>query len=1010
VGRPLVATLTVGPPRRVVVPVSTAVRGRARFRVDAIRGRPALAGQLASHLTRLDAVQAVRVNQLTGSVLVHFEADRLTVDDLLRDLDRMASASAARNGQPPRLDLTAIATQGGLQHAWHAVDAIRALDDLAVVPERGLSSAEAKARLGHHGPNRLPSPEPRSGLAILADQVTSLPVALLAGAAVLSAVSGAMFDAAVIVGVVALNAIIGYVTESRVERILTSLQQLTSPAVSVRRDGKESLVPASSLVPGDIMVLRAGHDVHADGRIIEMLAPLTVSESALTGESFPVRKVVGSIHPEDTPLADRDNRVFAGTVVSEGSGLALVTATGRRTELGRIRALIAETEAPATPLESHLAVLGRNLVGLTLGLSALTLGLGLLRGAGLLQMMRTSISLAVAAVPEGLPTVATTTLALGMHRMLRRNVLVRKLEIIESLGAATVICADKTGTLTENRMTVLGWALNGSPFISLEEVATRRAAAGGPTLEAGADPRLARAVLVGVLCNEAELHPVNGGWMLEGSPTEGALLEAARAVGLDYREARNARPMRERRDRGEGQNWMATVHDAGTGRTLVAVKGAPEEVIRLCVAQLGPDGELRPMTPEARRTALTTNARMAGDAMRVLGLAYGDRETGTGPSYDRLVWIGLVGMADPVRPGVREAIAACRRAGIRIVMVTGDQSPTAIAVGRALGLVSDGQIRVLEATALAQVNRETLQGLAREVDIFARVSPVHKYEIVRALQASGHVVAMTGDGVNDGPALRAADIGVAMGARGTELARDLGDVILLDDDFGSMVGAIEHGRAIHTNVRKALRFLLSTNLSEILVTMAAMVGGLATPLTAVQLLWINLLSDVLPALALAVEPAEPGVMDTSPRDATESILSRPALLRIGTDAGLIATASLGAYGLGLARHGAGPVASTVAFSTLTAAQLFHALSCRSDRRSGVADLRRSPFTLGAVGGTLALQAAAVTLPPLRRLLGTAPLGILDWLVVAGGSLLPLAVREIEKARPRPALTARVRTS
>ena len=1006
--RPLVATLTAGPPRRVVVPVSTAVRGRARFRVDAIRGRPALAGQLASHLTRLEAVQAVRVNQLTGSVLVHFEADRLTMDDLLRDLGRMASGSVARNGPAPRLDPTTITTQGAPPHAWHAVDASRALDDLAVIPGRGLSSAEAKARLAHHGPNRLPSPEPRSGLAILADQVTSLPVALLAGAAVLSAASGAMFDALVIVGVVALNAIIGYVTESRVERILTSLQQLTSPVVPVRRDGKESLVPASSLVPGDIMVLRAGHDVHADGRIIDVLAPLTVSESALTGESFPVRKVVGSIHPEDTPVADRDNVVFAGTVVSEGSGLALVTATGRRTELGRIRALIAETEAPVTPLESNLAVLGQNLVGLTLGLSALTLGLGLLRGAGLLQMVRTSISLAVAAVPEGLPTVATTTLALGMHRMLRRNVLVRRLEVIESLGAATVICVDKTGTLTENRMTVLGWALNGSPFTSVEEVAARRAAAGG-SLEAGVDPRLARAVLVGVLCNEAELHPVNGGWMLEGSPTEGALLEAARTLGLDYREVRNARPTRERRDRCEGQNWMATVHDAGAGRTLVAVKGAPEEVIRLCDAQLGPDGEPRPMTPEARRTALTANARMAGDAMRVLGLAYGDRETGMRPDYDRLVWIGLVGMADPVRPGVREAIAACRRAGIRIVMVTGDQSPTAIAVGRALGLVSDGQIRVLEATALAQVDREALQGLAREVDIFARVSPVHKYEIVRALQASGHVVAMTGDGVNDGPALRAADIGVAMGARGTELARDLGDVILLDDDFGSMVGAIEHGRAIHTNVRKALRFLLSTNLSEILVTMAAMAAGVAAPLTAVQLLWINLLSDVLPALALAVEPAEPGVMDTPPRDATEPILSRPALLRIGADAGLIAAASLGAYGVALARHGAGPVASTVAFSTLTGAQLFHALSCRSDRRSGVADLRQSPFTLGAVGGTLALQAAAVALPPLRRLLGTAPLGVLDWLVVAGGALLPLGVREIEKARPRPSPTSRVRT-
>jgi Ca2+-transporting ATPase len=586
--------------------------------------------------------------------------------------------------------------------------------------------------------------------------------------------------------------------------------------------------------------------------------------------------------------------------------------------------------------------------------------------------------------------------------MLRRNVLVRRLQVIESLGTATVICVDKTGTLTENRMTVRGWAFDGAPFVGLPEAVAAQEARDGDRARFDAlPPCVARAILVGVLCNEAEVSSVGDGWVLDGSPTEGALIDAARALGLDYRQARNAYPLCARRDRGEGQNWMATVHETGRDRTLVAVKGAPEEVLRLCTARLRGDGTPEPLGPEARRAILTTNARMAGEAMRVLGLAHAERNGDGGSTYTDLVWIGLVGMDDPIRPGVREAIAACRRAGIRVVMVTGDQSPTAIAVGRALGLVSDDQVRVLDATELVRVDRQALRGLAREVDIFARVSPAHKYQIVRALQESGEVVAMTGDGVNDGPALRAADIGVAMGARGTEVARDLGDVVLLDDNFASIVQAIEHGRAIHTNVRKALRFLLSTNLSEILLTMAATGAGLASPLSAVQLLWINLLSDVLPALALATEPAETDAMARPPRDPSEPILSGAALRRIALDGGLLTAASLGAYGAALARHGAGSVASTVAFSTLTSGQLLHALSCRSDDHSALSGLHRSGLLVGAVGGTLALQAAALTVPWLRALLGTAPLGLLDWGLVAGGALLPLTVREIEKARARP---------
>ena len=435
---------------------------------------------------------------------------------------------------------------------------------------------------------------------------------------------------------------------------------------------------------------------------------------------------------------------------------------------------------------------------------------------------------------------------------------------------------------------------------------------------------------------------------------------------------------------------------APTVSELVAVKGAPEEVLQRSTLILGLNGHPRRLTPKLRREILTANARMADQAMRVLGLAFTEPADGSSP-HDDLTWVGLVGMADPIRPGVKETIAACQRAGIRIVMLTGDQSGTAIAVGRALGLERNGSLRVAEATQLSELTPEALRGLAGEVDIFARVSPAHKFQVVKALQASGEVVAMTGDGINDGPALRVADIGVAMGASGTDVARDLGDVVLLDDNLTSLVAAIEQGRTTHTNVRKALNFLLATNLSEILVTIGAIAMGVARPLSAVQFLWINLLSDVVPALALAVEPPERDVMREEPRDRDASILSGRTLLGVGRDAALLAASTLGAYGIAAARYGMGTQASTVAFATLTTSQLLHALTCRSDTRSGFADLRQNPLMMGALGGTLALQVASVTVPVLQRLLGTTPLGLGDWAVVAAGSTAPLAVREIAKA-------------
>jgi Ca2+-transporting ATPase len=990
-------TTRAHPASPAVTVLSISVPGRVRVRVAELRRSPGLTARVLDRLHGLAFVSSARANPVTGSVLVFFDATRATAHDVVVEIvgcRTSATLAVSTNGQPPR---PATPPRGVPRTSWHALAPAAVTARLHVTAGNGLAAADAARRLIEHGPNSLPTPKPKSGMAILVDQVATLPVGLLAGAAVVSLVSGGVFDALVIVGVVAVNAAVGYVTESRVERILTSLQRLSVPTAMVRRDGREALIAAAELVPGDIILLRAGHEVPADGRLLEGAGGLLVNESLLTGESLPVAKRAHVEHAEATPLADRTNMVFAGTVVSEGSGVAVVTETGRNSEVGQIRALIATADAPATPLETHLAQMGHTLVGVTTALCGVALGLGLLRGVSFLEMARTTIALGVAAVPEGLPAVATTTLALGMHRMLQRQALVRRLEVIESLGATTVICLDKTGTLTENRMTVQGWAIDSGVFVV--DPADGVSGGGASNLRPGdLDPRLARAITIAVLCNEAELIDGPGG-PIRGSATEGALLEAARRRGFDYREVRNAFPLAEVWPRAEGQNWMATRHRDADGRGLVAIKGAPEEVLQRSTRFMGPNGHPRRLTAKLRREILAANARMADQAMRVLGLAFSEPADGAS-AHDDLVWVGLVGMADPIRPGVREAIAACQRAHMRIVMLTGDQSGTAIAIGRALGLERHGSLRVAEATQIPNLTPEALRGLAGEVDIFARVSPAHKYEIVRALQASGEVVAMTGDGINDGPALRVADIGVAMGASGTDVARDLGDVVLLDDDLTILVGAIEQGRTTRTNVRKALNFLLSTNLSEILVTVGAIALGVARPMSAVQFLWINLLSDVVPALALAVEPPERDVMLQEPRDRDESILSARTLLGVGRDAALLAAASLGAYGVAASRYGIGAQASTVAFATLTTSQLLHALTCRSDTRSGLAGLGRNPLMLGALGGTLALQAASVTVPALRGLLGTTPLGLADWVVVAAGATAPLAAREIGKAASR----------
>jgi Ca2+-transporting ATPase len=947
--------------RLVVVAVSLAVPGRARVRLPALRGEPALARALETRLAGHAAVQRVSTNPITGSVLIHFDPRRLDAGQLLATVGR-ETVAARRNGH-----------RQATEPAWHALDADEVVDRLATSAQKGLSADEAERRRLAHGGNALPVHRPKSGPAIVRDHLTSLPVVLLGGAAALSLLGGALLDAGVILAVVAANAVVGYVTESRVERILTALQNATIPQAVVRRDGVESLVPAAALAPGDLVVLRAGYDVPADARLLAADG-LSVDESALTGESLAVAKSAHALCPVEAALGDRLNMVYAGTAVAEGAGVACVTGVGRGSELGQIRALVAETSAPQTPLERQLDRLGRGLVGVSLGGCAAALVLGLLRGIPAAEMLRSAVSLAVAAVPEGLPAVATTTLALGVQRLMRRGVLVRRLAAVENLGATTVICADKTGTLTENRMVADVWYVGDREYCRRDVVEAVRG-----------NDALRMALTVAALCNDAEL---GRDAEVRGSATEGALLLAAQEAGLDYQALRAMHPIVATRPRLDGDTWMATVHARDNDdRLLIALKGAPEAVLARASRLVTPDG-VAPLDAAERRRIAARETVIAARGLRVLGLAYAERAADEAPRYDDLIWVGLVALADPVREGVREAIAACRRAGIRTIMLTGDHPQTAAAIARELGL---GE-RVIEASSLVDVDPGRLAVLAAEADVFARVSPAHKYQIVRALQAAGHVVAMTGDGINDAAALRAADIGIAMGARGTDLARHVADVVLLQDDFGALLGAVAHGRAIHANVGRSLRFLLSTNCSEIMVTLGALAVGMPQPLSAIQLLWINLLSDVAPALALAVEPADRAMMERPPHDPATAMLSGADLGEIAADGALLTAAALGAQVFGLARYGPGARAATMAFSTLTTAQLVHTFRYRATANDNGPNAARSqvaPVVLASLG----VQLAAMVAPPLRRLLGITALAPADWLVVAAGALAPAVVHE-----------------
>jgi Ca2+-transporting ATPase len=853
--------------------------------------------------------------------------------------------------------------------------------------EQGLSEQEAAARLERFGPNALIAHPERTAFAILIDQLKSPVVWLLGAAAAVAGAFGEWNETIAIVAVLVINTIIGFVTELRATRSMEALRKLGSRASRVRRDSKIRIVSAEEVVPGDIVVLESGDVVTADMRLVEA-KNLFADESTLTGESVPVQKGTAPA-PTDAIIAEQSSMAHKGTAVTRGTGAGVVVATGMDTELGLTTKLVIEAEEDTSPLERKLAELTAQLVKATLVITALIAVAGMAMGRDLILMIEAGIALAVAAIPEGLPIVATMALARGMWRMAKRNVVVERLAAVETLGATTVICTDKTGTLTENRMTVERvWLPSARYGLDLEHGAIVNESGNAAALEGP----LRRALEVGVLCGTATLKAEDERGA--GDPMELALLRLGALAGLDREDLLERWSERYEIAFDTETKMMATAHDRD-GRLFVTVKGAPEAVLDAS-ATIGADAKA-PISTEVREDWLRHAMSLAADGLRVLALAEATIPLDATPAYEGLTFLGLVGFRDPPRLEVKEAIADCRQAGIRVVMVTGDHAITAQKIAEGLGIAELGA-RIVEGRELEALGvlGEHERRRVLETPVFARVTPAQKLDLVRLYQAAGEVVAMTGDGVNDAPALQKADIGVAMGLRGTEVAREAADIVLRDDAFGSIVAAIREGRVIFGNLRRFLVYLLSCNISEVLVVALAVVTGLPLPLLPLQILFLNLVTDVFPAFALATGEGEKDVLRRPPRDPREPLLARRQWTFIGVYGALLTASTLGVLIIGhyeLELHGEALV--TVTFLTLAFGQLVHVFNMRDpDSPIFRNAVTRNPYVWLAVLFCSGLLLGAVYLPPLASALQIAPPDRDGWLLVAAASVLPLVLGTI----------------
>lgn len=886
-----------------------------------------------------------------------------------------------------------------MRETWHTMSIQEVEEYFNTDFSDGLSSHEANLRQQRYGVNELADKNRVPPWQKFIAQFQDFMVLVLLGATLISAVLGEYTDALTILAIVFINAVLGFIQETRAEKSLDALREMTAPTAEVVRNGHVQRLAARELVPGDIIILNAGDLVPADARIIEA-HNMEAEEAALTGESLPVQKQADRPFSPDTPLGDRKNMVFAGTSITRGRGRAVVCAIGMMTEVGQIAGMIQQVEDADTPLQRRLEKLGHVLVWGCLTVCLVVVAAGLIRGESFFLMAMSGISLAVAAIPEGLPAVVTVALALGVQRMIKRNAIVRKLPAVETLGCTTVICSDKTGTLTQNAMTV------------------RRIYAGGDLLQVsgqGYEPlgaffrqnneitpqqhhALRLCLIIASLCNNSVLKQNNvnisgfwrknssARWRIEGDPTEGALVVAGAKAGL-WRETLEKTQQRLAENPFEAERRrMSTVYQSQDGGKTVYVKGAVDTILALCDYYLDGEREV-PLTPEKVTEILAQNEAMASEALRVLALAYRrlpaeENDYSSEAIEKHLVLAGLAGMIDPPREGVKEAIAVARQAGIKTVMITGDQRATAAAVAKELGLLAGDSASVLTGQELDAMGDSTLARLVDDTTIYARVSPAHKLRIVRALKQQGHIVAMTGDGINDAPAVKEADIGIAMGQSGTDVTKEASAMVLADDNYATIVAAVEEGRGIYDNIRKFIRYLLACNTGEVLTMFLTTLCGLPLPLLPIQILWVNLVTDGLPAMALGVDPTAQDVMYRSPRRPDESVFScglgRKILLR-GIQIGL---STVGIFWIVLATAGDLALARTMAFSTLVFCQLFHVLDCRSEVASIFEiGLFTNKYVLVAVTTSALMQLLVIYNPFCRGIFGTTIPSWGDWLMV-----------------------------
>ena len=866
---------------------------------------------------------------------------------------------------------------------WFTKPTAQVISELETSQSRGLTSKQAEERLAQYGPNALEGAKKESLVKRFLNQMKDPMIIVLLAAAVLSLISSGgeeWIEALIILVIVIVNACISISQEDSAEKALEALQKMSAPLAKVVRNGEMVRLETDKLVPGDIIVLEAGDLVPADARILEC-ANLKADESAMTGESVPVNKQVIDTLPEETALGDRKNMVVSSTVITNGRAVCVVTTTGMNTEVGRIAKMLTGEDDTTTPLQRKMAEISKTLSFVCLAVCAIMFGVGIIYRHGILEMFMSAVSLAVAAIPEGLPAIVTIVLALGVQRMVKHNAIVKKLPAVETLGCAGVICSDKTGTLTMNKMTVVEVWSHG-------------------------DQHRKEALVIGTLCNDTTLtYNEDGSPKTAGDPTETAFVDIACKEGMDKNKLEAKMPRTAELPFDSERKLMSTVHPVG-GKLRVMVKGAPDVLLSRCTHIL--NGSPVALSAAMAGEVEKANAAMAEKALRVLGCAYKDidalpaGELTTETLERGLTFVGLVGMIDPPRMEVKQAVAECYGAGIRPVMITGDHKLTAVAIAKELDIFREGDLAIT-GEDLDFMSQELLEQEVDKFSVYARVSPEHKMRIVKAWQSRGMVVAMTGDGVNDAPALKVADIGCAMGITGTDVAKGAADMILTDDNFATIVHAVEQGRGIYSNIKKAIHYLLSCNIGEIITLfLATLFNFHQAPLVPVQLLWLNLVTDSLPALALGMEPVEHSVMKEKPRSATESLFTKGFSIRLAWQGIMVGLLTLSAYWLGeyvLSDPAlADATANTMAFATLTFCQLFHAFDVRSEDQSifKIGILSNPSMNKAFVVG-LILQLAVLLIPPFMDIFNVCALNALEWLCVLALSLVPVVICEIEKA-------------